>query len=261
METPNEHEETEHEGLTLQRIDNLLALRRRKSFPKACYPCRRRKVRCDHNHPCGSCVKHEQPELCTYLDDKGKTRRDHATSKASNRSTKERLASLADLERRMQTIAEKVVRHLGPLNAELPGQPLMQHQIKEGHIVDTPSIQGRPPYNQKSPASGPPSAVPTEEIGAPVHIGAESLASALVDILKSGQFPEDPPQSSNGRGNLQHSAHETMKLLYLTDTGSTHPFANLWKPGATVEDICLALPDDDTFERYVNYTTLGLTSG
>ncbi|ETI21030.1 hypothetical protein G647_07373 [Cladophialophora carrionii CBS 160.54] len=146
-------------------------------------------------------------------------------------------------------MAEKIVRQFGPLNAQSPDQPPNRHQITEGHIVDRPSVQKRPPHNQRSPARGPPSAATTEEIGAPVYMGAESLASALLDTLKSGQPPEDSQQSSSGGSNLQPSAHETMKLLYLADTGSMHPFANLWLPGSSAEDICLALPDDETFER------------
>lgn len=279
MDTPEDRQTTERDGLTPDRIDSLLAKRKRKSYPKSCYPCRHRKVRCDHNQPCGSCVRYDQPELCVYFDNKDKRPRNNSVpSDSSTRSRRERLAALADLECRMQTIAEEVVRRLGPLNAGLPGQglPLKQHEIQEGHVaVHPPTLQRPSPphdgisqtprHGSRQPTS---SAVSTEDnqIGAPVHVGAESLASALVDILKSGhgQFSEQRPRPSSQFRNEeeveeeetptipQPSAHETMKLLYMTDTGSTYPFANLWKPGATVQDICFALPDDDTFEQYAN---------
>jgi hypothetical protein len=249
MDTPNDGERTEHEGLTSQSIDNLLAKRRRKSFPKACYPCRRRKVRCDHNHPCGSCTTLEQPELCVYLDSKGQKRKDNDAPRVPKRPSKARLVALTDLERRMQTVAEEVVRRLGPLNAGLShGEPLNPHQGQKYNVTDARNLVQSPGSGQMLPPNSPPTSLPAEDIGAPVYIGAESLAAALVDIVKCGQSPENSPQSSSAGGS-QATAYETMKLLYMTDTGSTHPFANLWKPGATVEDICLALPDDDTFEQ------------
>lgn len=41
--------------------------------------------------------------------------------------------------------------------------------------------------------------------------------------------------------------------LYMSDTGTIHPFENLWQPGSTVREISLALPTDDTFTRYSYY--------
>lgn len=149
----------------------------------------------------------------------------------------------------MQTIAEEVVRRLGPLSAGNPNQPRKQHQIGECPVVKTPLCDERPQLNLTSSTNGASSAVPADQVGTPVHIGAESLASILIDVFKSGKPREDYPQTSEELDTPQPLACETMKLLYMTDTGSTHPFANLWQPGAKVEDICLALPDNETFEQ------------
>lgn len=170
--------------------------------------------------------------------------------KPSSRPSKARLVVLTDLERRMQTVAEEVVRRLGPLNTGTPsGGPSKSHDEQKENITDARNSLQRPGSSQILLPNSPPTSLPAEDIGAPVYIGAESLAAALVDIVKSGQSRESSQQSSSGGGSTQATAYETMKLLYLTDTGSTHPFANLWKPGTTVEDICLALPDDDTFDQ------------
>lgn len=46
-------------------IDHILR-RKRKPTEKACYPCHRRKVRCNHAHPCSTCQKRGHPEICSY---------------------------------------------------------------------------------------------------------------------------------------------------------------------------------------------------
>ncbi|KEF54827.1 uncharacterized protein A1O9_09269 [Exophiala aquamarina CBS 119918] len=245
---PNtQYERLKDETPTIQNINQLLAKRRRKSYPKACYPCRCRKIRCDRMTPCGNCLKHEQPKLCVYLDQNGQVRRQQATapSKPSVTSTKDRVAALTDLERRMQTIAEEVVKRLGSLGSGILQESAKQPQTDEGRAIGI-----RPPL-QTPPIYAPPPAVADDSIGASVHIGAESLASILVDTLKSAHPTAASPQSRDETKSSRHSAYETMQLLYMTDTGSTHPFTSLWKPGATVEDICLALPDNETFEQYL----------
>lgn len=48
------------------KIDAQLRKRRRFRLTKACYPCRRRKVKCDLSEPCGSCSVRGHPDLCDY---------------------------------------------------------------------------------------------------------------------------------------------------------------------------------------------------
>lgn len=245
---PNtQHERLEDETPTIQNINQSLAKRRRKSYPKACYPCRCRKIRCDHMNPCGNCLKHEQPKLCVYLDQHGQVRKQQAAApcKPSNASTKDRVAALTDLERRMQTIAEEVVKRLGSLGGRILQEPTKQPQTHEASAIEMRSPLQTPQSHASPPTVG------EDGVGASVHIGAESLASILVDTLKSAHPVAPSPQSRDDTKSSRHSAYETMQLLYMTDTGSTHPFTSLWKPGATVEDVCLALPDNETFELYV----------
>jgi len=40
--------------------------RQRNRDPVSCQPCRARKVACDRQQPCGSCVKHKSPEKCNF---------------------------------------------------------------------------------------------------------------------------------------------------------------------------------------------------
>lgn len=47
-------------------VDTVLFKRRRFRAAKACYPCRRRKVKCDLNQPCGTCISRDHADLCEY---------------------------------------------------------------------------------------------------------------------------------------------------------------------------------------------------
>jgi len=40
--------------------------RQRNRDPVSCQPCRARKVACDREQPCGSCIKHKIPEKCNF---------------------------------------------------------------------------------------------------------------------------------------------------------------------------------------------------
>ncbi|KAL7952683.1 hypothetical protein V8C34DRAFT_322685 [Trichoderma compactum] len=44
----------------------MLVMRRRLRPAKACYPCRRRKVKCNLSQPCESCNIRGHPDLCDY---------------------------------------------------------------------------------------------------------------------------------------------------------------------------------------------------
>jgi hypothetical protein len=46
---------------------DLMIVKRRRFRPaKACYPCRRRKVKCNLSQPCDSCTVRGHPDLCDY---------------------------------------------------------------------------------------------------------------------------------------------------------------------------------------------------
>ena len=59
-------------NLTHQEVDNLLLSSKKVRYRnrKACYPCNKRKIRCDRDdrQPCTNCRKRPHPELCSYED-------------------------------------------------------------------------------------------------------------------------------------------------------------------------------------------------
>lgn len=46
--------------------DRVLRLKSREREAHACYPCKKRKVKCDGTQPCRTCQKRKHPEICTY---------------------------------------------------------------------------------------------------------------------------------------------------------------------------------------------------
>jgi hypothetical protein len=46
--------------------DRVLRLKSRERETHACYPCKKRKVKCDGSKPCLTCQKRKHPEICTY---------------------------------------------------------------------------------------------------------------------------------------------------------------------------------------------------
>ena len=46
--------------------DRVLRLKSREREAHACYPCRKRKVKCDGHHPCRTCVRRKHPHICSY---------------------------------------------------------------------------------------------------------------------------------------------------------------------------------------------------
>ncbi|KAJ6088225.1 hypothetical protein N7486_009486 [Penicillium sp. IBT 16267x] len=46
--------------------DRILRLKSREREAHACYPCRKRKVKCDGNQPCRTCQKRKHPQICDF---------------------------------------------------------------------------------------------------------------------------------------------------------------------------------------------------
>lgn len=53
-------------GMDRDQVDAILRDCRKMRELSSCYPCHRRKVKCDRGAPCDRCVKRQHPELCCY---------------------------------------------------------------------------------------------------------------------------------------------------------------------------------------------------
>lgn len=88
-------------------FDLLLFRRRRFRTAKACYPCRRRKVKCDLNQPCGTCISREHPDLCDYTTNTF-ARADPSTSEQSPNSREQQPLGVANVNSTASTMAQGI---------------------------------------------------------------------------------------------------------------------------------------------------------
>ncbi|KAF2135234.1 uncharacterized protein K452DRAFT_41087 [Aplosporella prunicola CBS 121167] len=47
-------------------VDRMIQERQHQRSRRACYPCARRKVKCDQHQPCKTCLERSYPDLCSY---------------------------------------------------------------------------------------------------------------------------------------------------------------------------------------------------
>lgn len=89
---------------TKSEYDLMLVKRRRFRPAKACYPCRRRKVKCNLGQPCESCNIRGHPDLCDYTT----PIQANASDEASNASEAGKSHLASDHEDAVATPAEDI---------------------------------------------------------------------------------------------------------------------------------------------------------
>lgn len=81
-------------GVSRAEADRVLRLKSREREAHACYPCRKRKVKCDGNQPCRTCQKRKHPQICTYnWDQPSRRSASHQSSNAANAANAQATAS------------------------------------------------------------------------------------------------------------------------------------------------------------------------
>lgn len=73
-------------GPSQDEIDRVLRLKSRERESHACYPCKKRKVKCDGTQPCKTCQRRKHPQICTYELSHSRRRRS-ASHREITRST------------------------------------------------------------------------------------------------------------------------------------------------------------------------------
>lgn len=213
-----------------EEIDAIIRNKRKIRDPKACYACHRRKVKCDRNLPCDSCVKRDHPELCSY-----------------ERPTKKRKIQLSNVlaqegkseERTLDPGSSTAVsrEHLKKLEAEI--ERLRAALIKQegtSVVLDDESL----PPSEEADREG--VYAQSNQTGT-MHLGSRSVLAYMI-------------------GNKFKSTHDAaMSLLErnilpnlgLDNETTTYPFVYLWSTNSTVRDIsslCKALPEDNTCREF-----------
>lgn len=250
-------------------VDDFLRRKRKVREHKACYPCRQRKVRCDLNRPCRTCIEREHPELCDYhpptkrqnlgaaaaANATGATGSD-ATLSAPPLTTTSSTGSvtltqgefsslmhkLEGLESNIEDLRRELrtTRHGEAFGAEssTPATPLLNGRsgmaLKADLPIDTAALPG---FHTKNPLTG-----------QTVYIGGSSVP-ALVMALNNGSRDTVNVNDALGRSILP--------LFGLDNETATYPFVDLWglANGWTAKALQLArtIPGDVQCINFLQY--------
>ncbi|KAI8938781.1 hypothetical protein NX059_004644 [Plenodomus lindquistii] len=236
-------------------VDEILRRKRKAREYKACYPCRQRKVKCDQNVPCRTCVVREHPELCTY----------HPPSEAHPPA--KRIAM--GLGQNGHDFNNGIV-HIHGGTVTLPREDwericakLQQAEKSLGELKNSissvaevappingfsPPGAGNTPLAAAAPMDGEQSHVRTQGIhtrnditGQTIHIGPSSVP-ALVMALGRGDTQWAPGvQDLLGKKSM-------LPIFGLDNESATYPFVDLWGlPHGSIlraQELANAIPSD-----------------
>jgi hypothetical protein len=227
-------------------VEKALLRKRKARGQRACNPCRRRKVKCNYETPCKTCVHRNHPELCHYqLPSK---RLDLGSSienpspNADHNGTKwaewDRLcAKLDNVDHSLQEL-KRELRSLSagdppPLAARKLSHVDWASQDLTSHTVETSAQEIR---------------ANNDLTGETVHLGGNSVP-AMVVALGSGSDEETI------RELLRKSV---LPLFGLDNQSATYPFVDLWGlPHGSlsrIDELCKLLPSDaDILQLFRHY--------
>ncbi|KEF63868.1 uncharacterized protein A1O9_01846 [Exophiala aquamarina CBS 119918] len=237
-----------------EEIDAIIRNKRKVRDPKACYACHRRKVKCDRNLPCDSCVKRDHPELCSYERPTKKRRI------ALNGTANQTEAAISDNPGpSLQTGPnvsvprehwERINRELQQLRATAKisrlsqGQPQLEAESEEGAISGP---QSRDEADREGIHA------PSNQMGL-IHLGSRSILAYMMGLGRS------KTTQNTARSLLEENI---LPKLGLDNESATYPFVDLWSTESSMQDVnglCKAVPDDDLCnEFFIAYRDVACT--
>ncbi|KAJ9657108.1 hypothetical protein H2201_008284 [Coniosporium apollinis] len=234
-------------------VDEILRRKRKAREYKSCYPCRQRKVKCDQQVPCKTCVVREHPELCTYhppsenhppakRPNTGNGYRDAPSEYHNGAATYSNSGSTVMLSReewdRLCSNLNTVEKSL----AELKG--IIKHASEQhgtasaaGHSPGTSTPSGLAMDSESRYISSQGIHTQNDLTGQTVHLGGSSVAAL---VLALGRGEHDRPEVKELLGK------SILPIFGLDNENATYPFVDLWglPHGAKVNELARALPSD-----------------
>lgn len=221
-----------------EEIDAIIRNKRKVRDPKACYACHRRKVKCDRNLPCDSCVKRDHPELCSY-ERPTKKRRIALTSALSHPDG----AVLDNHDPLLQngqyiTVAREQWEHMnrelqrlrGTTKTESASPSAINPDVEDSNA---PGTQSRSDDGEREGIHA-----PSNQMGM-MHLGSRSVLAYMMGLGRS-QSTQD-----TARSLLEENI---LPKLGLDNESATYPFVDLWSTASSMQDVsglCKAIPDDE----------------
>lgn len=248
-------------------------LNRKLRTPKACYPCYKRKVKCDRNLPCSLCVKRGYADLCTFTHppttkerapSPTPTARESCHSQKAKRSCCDGEADRHPTETRVtkkpmvtesgnvlidpeewQHIQERLAvlsQGMQSLRSQLETALTSSDHSSPKLSIDEGSSDGQSPRTPLTIDDEKMDGVRTRNAlgGSPVHCGSQSVTAFLLE-------------KSHQRSVFKEEG--VLSQLALDNESATYPFLDLWSSNITSysnESVCAVLPDDNICRRYAS---------
>lgn len=222
-------------------VDAIIRNKRKVRDPKACYACHRRKVKCDRNLPCDSCVKRDHPELCSY-ERPTKKKRIALNSHVSQVSdgghsdemdvTSQHGPNVSVPKEQWERINAELIKLREAVNGNQNGAPL-----NTGLESDEAQSSSRSDNAEREGVHA-----PSTQMGT-MHLGSRSVLAYMM-------------------GNRSKSSQDTARTLLeenilpnlgLDNETATYPFVDLWSTDSSMQDVsglCKALPEDSLCIQY-----------
>ncbi|KAJ5441282.1 Transcription factor [Penicillium cf. griseofulvum] len=237
-------------------VSELLKRKRRTRGIKSCFPCRHRKVRCDGNMPCSSCVQRSHPELCCLPPSSG-----HAPPASDGKSGSFSMNRDGDEEIQgtssHSAFSEDQAVYLNESNKYTLGIDLilsrldkMDKQISslKAELRQTRSDARSGTFTQANSASPAESPFMRKGFTLAKSPGKHFVEDATGATIFLGSH-SDPPVALGCR---QAGSDPMINDAMLSDqlVPRTYPFTNLWKQEPGASEICETLPDESDIIRY-----------
>lgn len=211
---------------TKTEVDSLLRRKRKARQQRSCYPCKHRKVACNHGRPCKTCQDRSHPELCSYNPP------ERMTLVATPIKTElEDDNSMMQISGVTQTDMQKLFRKLDAIEANLED---LRREVKSQKAAAMATLRTPQGSSPPTPAMNDGCFVPNVNpasttlpgfhtmnylTGQTVHLGGSSVP-ALVMAL--GQGIRDKPALQDILGK------SILPLFGLDNETATYPFVDLW---------------------------------
>ncbi|KIW13461.1 hypothetical protein PV08_08649 [Exophiala spinifera] len=233
--------------MSQEEIDAIIRNKRKVRDPKACYACHRRKVKCDRNLPCDSCIKRDHPELCSYERPTKKRRIALPGGVGRNEGTPVEGQDLARQSGPNVTVPreqwERMNREIQKLRTQVKSESMTPEAL-HGE-ADDPSAPGSHSRSEEAEREG--YHAPSNQMGT-MHVGSRSVLAYMMALGRS-QTTQD-----TARSLLEENI---LPKLGLDNESATYPFVDLWSTASSMQDVsglCKAIPDDELCrEFFVGY--------
>lgn len=246
-------------------VDDFLRRKRKVREHKACYPCRQRKVRCDLNRPCKTCVEREHPELCDYHPPTKRQNVGIAAVPYTSQDDTGPGTPVSAMPMGNVTISQadfsSLLRKLDGLESNIED---LRRELRAVNNAAVPRLDGSGPstpiVNGRYAFDGPKNELPISSAALPgfhtknsltgqtVYIGGSSVP-ALVMALGQGSRDELNIKDVLGKSILP--------LFGLDNETATYPFVDLWGLAngwsAKAMQLAKAIPSDSQCLNFLQY--------